>query len=216
MNIRVLVYEDNQHQRNALAALIGGTPGFELAGTFGDCYHVEAEVLSLRPDVVLMDIDFKGASVNGIQAVARLKRVYPKAEVLMLTVFGEEEGEESKIFDAICAGATGYLLKKTPPATILESIREIYEGGAPMSPLTARKTLQLFPKKSAQQEVDLSMLTKREMEVLSLLSEGYSYKMVAEELGLSNSTVPSFIKRIYAKLHVHSVAEAIAKAFLGK
>jgi DNA-binding NarL/FixJ family response regulator len=216
MNIRVLIYEDNQHQRNALSALVGGTSGYDLVGSFADCYHVESEVRSLQPDVVLMDIDFKGCTVNGIEGVARLKKAYPKAEVLMLTVFGEEEGEESKIFDAICAGATGYLLKKTPPAKLLESIQEVFEGGAPMSPLIARKALQMFPKEAAQREVDLSLLTKREMEVLELLSEGNSYKMIAEEMGISNGTVPSFIKRIYAKLHVHSAAEAIAKAFLGK
>jgi DNA-binding NarL/FixJ family response regulator len=216
MNIRVVIYEDNSHQRNALAALLGGTEGYELVGSFADCYHVESEILSLRPDVVLMDIDFKGSTITGIQAVDRIKKVYPKTEVLMLTVFGEEEGEEENIFSAICAGATGYLLKKTSPAKILEAIKEVFEGGAPMSPLIARKTLTMFPKKATVREIDLSLLTAREMEVLNLLSEGNSYKMIAKEMGISINTVPTFIKRIYAKLHVHSAAEAIAKAFLNK
>lgn len=218
MNIRVAIYEDNPNQRSALASLIGGTIGFELVGSFADCHQIEKQMTSLQPHVVLMDIDFKGSSVDGIEGVSRLKKIIPKVEVLMLTVFGEEEGQEDKIFGAICAGATGYLLKKTPPTRILEAVKEIFEGGAPMTPLIARKALKMFPAKTItkQEEVNLSMLTTREKEVLQLLSEGNSYKMIADQMNISINTVATFTKHVYEKLHVHSASEAIAKAFLKK
>lgn len=210
MPIRTLLYEDNTDLRGALAALIGGTEGYELTGSFDNCMGVVAQVAALHPDVVLMDIDMPGMS--GIEGVARLKEAHPKVEALMLTVFDDDD----RVFQAVCAGASGYLLKKTPPARILEAIREVTEGGAPMSPVIARKVLQLFSGKPAERDADLDKLTTREMEVLKTLSRGFSYKMVAAELSISIETVRTYVKRIYEKLQVHSVSEAIAKAFLKK
>lgn len=212
MPIRTIIYEDNASLRGALAALIGGTEGFELCGAFESCDRVVEDAGALHPDVVLMDIDLLG-TMNGIEGVARLKNAFPHIEALMLTIFDDDE----RVMNAILAGANGYLLKKTPPAKILEAIKETLEGGAPMSPPIARRALQLFSvtqKKPHQLELDT--LTEREMAVLRTLAKGFSYKMVAAELQISIETVRSHVKRVYEKLHVHSVSEAIAKAFLKK
>lgn len=206
--MKVIIYEDNNDLRGALAALIGGTDGYELTGAFDNCVNVVSQVAVLKPDVVLMDIDMPGMS--GIEGVMHLKKAHPQVEALMLTVFDDDE----RVFQAVCAGANGYLLKKTPPARILEALREVTEGGAPMSPIIARKVLQLFPRKPAEKDEDLDKLTLREMEVLKTLARGFSHKMVATELKISTETVRTYVKRIYEKLHVHSVTEAIAKAFL--
>lgn len=208
MPLRIVIYEDNAALRGALAALIGGTEGYELCGAFENCLGVVEQVAALRPEAVLMDIDMPGMS--GIEGALRLKKAHPQVEVLMLTVFDDDE----RVFEAVCAGASGYLLKKTPPARILEALREVCEGGAPMSPVIARKVLQLFPGKPAARDADLDKLTERELEVLKTLARGFSYKMVAAELGISVETVRTYGKRIYEKLQVHSVSEAVAKAFL--
>lgn len=208
MPIRTLIYEDNTDMRGALAALIGGTEGFELSGAFDNCLGIVEQAAALRPDVVLMDIDMPGMS--GIEGVARLKKAHPQVEALMLTVFDDD----NRVFEAVCAGASGYLLKKTAPARILDAIKEVTEGGAPMSPVIARKVLQLFPGKPAERDADLDKLTARELEVVKALSRGFSYKMVAAELNISIETVRTYVKRIYEKLQVHSVSEAISKVFL--
>ncbi|MBL7783259.1 MAG: response regulator transcription factor [Saprospiraceae bacterium] len=208
MPIRTIIYEDNTDLRGALAALIGGTEGFELSGAFDNCLGIVDQVTALHPDVVLMDIDMPGMS--GIEGVVRMKKVHPQVEALMLTVFDDD----NRVFEAVCAGASGYLLKKTAPARILEALREVTEGGAPMSPVIARKVLQLFPGKPAERDADLDKLTAREMEVLKTLSRGFSYKMVAAEMNISIETVRTYVKRIYEKLQVHSVSEAISKVFL--
>lgn len=209
MPIRVAIYEDNSALREALEILIKGMTAFQLVGSHGDCLHLEQHLKVQLPDVVLMDIDLPGRS--GIEGAYLVKKIAPTIEVLMLTVFDEDE----KVFQAVCAGASGYLLKKAPPSKILDAIEEVYNGGAPMSPVIARKVLQLFPKTPAT-NTELDKLTLREKEVLVSLSKGNSYKMVAAELDISIDTVRTFIKRIYEKLHVHSVAEAIHKAFLKK
>ena len=209
MPIKVSIYEDNTALREALEVLIGGMDTFQLVGAYGDCTQIEAQLLGTSPDVILMDIDLPGRS--GIEGAHLVKKMAPATEVLMLTVFDEDD----KIFRAICAGASGYLLKKVPPIKILEAIEEVYNGGAPMTPIIARKVLQLFPKAPAS-NVELDKLTAREQEVLQSLAKGNSYKMVAAELEISIDTVRTYIKRIYEKLHVHSVAEAINKAFLKK
>lgn len=206
--MKVLIYEDNLDLRNALAALIAGTDGYELRGAFENCTNVVNEVAVLTPDVVVMDIDLPGMS--GIEGVMHLKKAHPKVEALMLTVFDDDE----RVFQAVCAGASGYLLKKTPPTRILEALRELVEGGAPMSPIIARKVLQLFPGKPTDKDADLDSLTLREMQVLKTLARGFSHKMVAAELKISIETVRTYVKRIYEKLQVHSITEAIAKAFL--
>lgn len=210
MAIRTIIYEDNSSLRGALSALIGGTEGFELCGAFESCDRVVEDAKALSPDVVLMDIELVG-EMNGIDGVAQLKSAFPHIEALMLTIFDEDD----RIMSAILAGANGYLLKNTPPARILESIRETVSGGAPMSPTIARRALQIFTnskKNPHQSEIDT--LTDREMEVLQTLSKGFSYKMVANELQISIETVRTHVKHVYEKLHVHSVSEAIAKAYL--
>lgn len=209
MPIKVTLYEDNNALREALEILIKGVDNYSLLGAYGDCLHIETDLRQEQPDVILMDIDLPGRS--GIEGAHLAKKISPASEVLMLTVFDDDD----KIFKAICAGASGYLLKKTPPSKILDAIEEVYNGGAPMTPVIARKVLQLFPKTSAA-NIELDKLTSREQEVLQSLAKGNSYKMVAAELEISIDTVRTYIKRIYEKLHVHSVAEAINKAFLKK
>ncbi len=207
MPIRIAIYEDNAALRDSLSVLLSGIEQFALVGAFGDCQNIEKEVPQLDPDVILMDIDMPGRS--GIEGTFLAKKANPATEVLMLTVFDDND----KVFQAICAGASGYLLKKTPPSKILEAIEDIYNGGAPMTPSIARKVLELFPRSPAV-NTELDKLSPREQQVLQSLAKGNSYKMVADELAISIETVRTHIKRIYEKLHVHSVAEAIAKAFL--
>ncbi|OIN57283.1 response regulator [Arsenicibacter rosenii] len=202
--IRILIFEDNEPLREALSTLITDTEDFTLAGAYGDCLRTNDQVFRLRPDVVLMDIELPGR--DGIQAVGSLHREFPGVEVLMLTVFDDDD----RVFRALCAGASGYLLKLTSPEGIIQAIRDVYAGGAPMSPSIARKVIATFPSR-AQHATELDQLTAREGQVLHYLAQGMSYKLVAAELGISIETVRTHIKRIYEKLHVHSVTEALAK-----
>ncbi len=207
MPIRLAIYEDNNQLRAALEALFSGIPSIKLIGAYPNCLEIESNFKCQDIDVVLMDIDLPERS--GIEGTYLVKKISPNTEILMLTVFEDNDG----IFKALCAGATGYLLKKEPPQKIVEAIEEVYNGGAPMSSSIARKMLQLFPKQPTQ-NAELNKLTARELQVIQSLSQGNSYKMVAAELNIGIETVRSHIKRIYEKLHVHSVAEALAKAFL--
>ncbi|MCC2547550.1 response regulator transcription factor [Hymenobacter sp. BT175] len=205
---RVLIYEDNADLRASLSQLLSGSPGLELAGALSNCTQAEADVARLNPDVVLMDIDMPG--MTGIEGLRRIKGATPKVNVVMLTVFDEND----RVFEAICAGADGYLLKKTPPAKLLDAIGEVRAGGAPMTPAIARQVLRLFPKAPPKPVVEESHanLSAREQEILGLLVEGYSYKMIAADRNISIDTVRSHIKKIYEKLHVRSMTEAVSKA----
>lgn len=203
MSIRVLLFEDNYTLREALSFMIDSTDGFELVGAFGDCLKAVEQVEALQPNVVLMDIDLPG--LNGIQALINIKQKKLNVEVLMLTVFDDDH-----VFEAIKAGATGYLLKKTPPTQLLDAIKQVYDGGAPMSPSIARKVM-LSMHKQPQNNNDFERLSAREQQILQLLSEGLSFKMVADRCGISLETVRTHSKRIYEKLHVNSVTEAISK-----
>ena len=203
MPIRVLLFEDNYTLREALSFMIDSTDGFELVGAFGDCLKAVEQVEALQPNVVLMDIDLPG--LNGIQALINIKQKKLNVEVLMLTVFDDDH-----VFEAIKAGATGYLLKKTPPTQLLDAIKQVYDGGAPMSPSIARKVM-LSMHKQPQNNNDFERLSAREQQILQLLSEGLSFKMVADRCGISLETVRTHSKRIYEKLHVNSVTEAISK-----
>jgi DNA-binding NarL/FixJ family response regulator len=205
---RVLVYEDNVDLRTSLSQLLSGALGLELVGALGNCIQAQADIERLRPHVVLMDIDMPGCS--GIEGLRCIKVVAPDINVVMLTVFEEND----RVFDAICAGADGYLLKKTSPTRLIEAIMEVRAGGAPMTPAIARQVLQLFPKKLPQRPVEDShaSLSAREQEILGLLVEGYSYKMIAADRSISIDTVRSHIKKIYEKLHVRSMTEAVSKA----
>ncbi len=205
-SIRVLIYEDNKDLSDSLAALLRGTEGFKLTGAFPDCSNVLQQLETLNPDVILMDIDMP--NVNGIEGLKLIHANAPGTLVLMLTVFEDEKN----IFEAILYGASGYLLKRTPPAKILDSITELYNGGAPMTPLVAKKVIELFKDKK-QSPVNHFELSDGERKVLKLLAEGNSVKLIADELFLSADAIKSRIKKIYEKLHVHNMGEAIAKAF---
>ena len=203
MDIKTIIYEDNDTLRDALSFLIEGTDGFDLVGAFGHCIDAVEQVKKLDPDVILMDIDLPG--VNGIEAVKLIKKRFSHVDILMLTVFDDDE----RVFDSIKAGATGYLLKKTPPARILDAIKEVFEGGAPMSPSIARRVMQNLHNRP-NHIAEISQLSNRELQILHLLTEGKSYKMAADVCQITIETVRTHIKRIYEKLQVHSVTEAVA------
>jgi len=203
--IEILIYEDNDDMREGLAQLIQRTPEFKLSGAFADCMSAEAQIKKLLPDVILMDIDMPG--INGIQAVKIIRHFDVDVQILMLTVFDTNE----KIFDALCAGASGYLLKKASPFKIIEAIKDVSSGGSPMTPEIAKKVLAHFSKQPLKNE-SIYNLTQREKDILFCLTQGYSYKMIAAQLQLSIDTVRFYIKQIYLKLQVNSAPEAIAKA----
>ena len=203
--IFVAIVEDVDDIRNGLALLVDGTEGFRCVGKYGSCEDALEGIADDAPDVVLMDIGLPGMS--GISGVRALKHRYPELEILMLTVHDDEE----RIFEAICAGAHGYILKKTPPSVILESVREVYEGGAPMSPGISRKVLEIFRSSRGKSAEDFS-LTEREVEILHHLVQGNGYKAIAAKLHITTHTVNFHVKNIYRKLHVHSKSEAVASA----
>ena len=199
MVIKVFVYDDNESRRDSLKALVELTPEIEFAGTAGDCSTLENDMTQINPDVVLMDINMP--NVDGLQGLKLIRKHFPHIKVLMQTVFDDTE----KVFECIRNGACGYILKKDSAQRILQAIHEVYEGGAVMNPSIALKVLDYFlPQKKE------NPLTAREKEVLDLLAQGLSYKMVADKLFISFNTVNSHIKHIYEKLHVSSVGEAIA------
>jgi DNA-binding NarL/FixJ family response regulator len=210
MAVRVTIFDDNQRLLDSLDALIGGSPGFQIAGIFSDCSDIQSKIEKSQPDVILMDIEMPG--INGIEAVKLVKRYFPRINVLMQTAFENDE----LVFEAICAGAQGYILKNTPPARILECIVEVYQGGSPMSPSVARKVLGFLQRPDKKTEELKSTtnynLSPREKEVLGSLVNGMSYKMIADQHGISYETVRSHMKNIYEKLHVASMTEAVAKA----
>lgn len=205
-NIRVVIFEDNTNLRKGLASLINGSQGFECTGAYGNCDALIKNITESKPDVVLMDIELPG--MNGIEALKMLKRQFPEIKVLMETIFEDDE----KVFDSICNGAEGYILKNTPPVKILESIKEIYEGGAPMTPSIASKVLAMFKNEKSVKKLESFDLTERELEILNLLVKGMSYKMIASKCFIGIETVNSHIKNIYKKLQVNSKSEAVAKA----
>jgi DNA-binding NarL/FixJ family response regulator len=208
MKIRVSVFDDNKKVRDALGMIVKGTDGFEWCGSYSDCSNLIKDYTKAMPDVVLMDIQMPG--ISGIDAVKELKLKFPDVKILMLTNFDDDD----KVFSSICFGASGYLLKNTPPTKILDAVREVYEGGAPMTPVIAQKVLNMFrsqPPAQAVPEKDYH-LSPREKEVLECLVKGMSLKMVGEALFISYDTVRTHIKHIYEKLHVVSMTEAVAKA----
>jgi DNA-binding NarL/FixJ family response regulator len=204
--IRVALVEDQTPTREGLASLIGGSPGFEISGQYGSMEEALPALERMRPDVLLADIGLPGMS--GIEGVRRLHRQFPELPILMLTVHGDDDS----IFAAVCAGACGYLLKETEPGRLLDSIRELHAGGAPMSPEIARKVVMAFRQYPPTRQPDLE-LSPRQMRILQLLAEGHSYKSCAEALGVSVDTVRFHVRRIYDRLHVHSRSEAVWKAF---
>jgi DNA-binding NarL/FixJ family response regulator len=205
LDIRVSVFEDNKALRDGLQYLISAKKGFVVAGIYPDCNNVVADLAQNVPDVVLMDIDMPG--INGIEATALIKSRFPAVNVLILTAFDDDD----KVFAALQSGATGYLLKKTTSAKILEAVKEIHEGGAPMNAGIARKVLEFFSEKKNVTKNDYD-LSPREKDVLGRLVKGDSYKMIADACAIKMGTVQRHITSIYKKLHVNSKSEAVAKA----
>ena len=209
--INVAIVEDNHTIRQGLAALINGTTGFKCIGDYVDCESFLAELEKIEPNVVLMDIALPG--MNGIEGVRIATENKPELNVLMLTIYEES----NKVFDALCAGACGYLVKKTPPSRLLEAIKEVNDGGSPMSSRIAREVINAFKEGAATVQDESSFnLSSREKEVLNSLADGNNYKEIAEELFISVDTVRHHIRNIYKKLHVHSRSEAVAKAIRKK
>jgi DNA-binding NarL/FixJ family response regulator len=203
--IRVAIVEDDRAVREGLGMIIGATPGYECTGQFYSAEDALRAMNGAPPDVLLLDIHLPG--MLGSEAVRLFREKYPSLQVLMLTIY---DGQD-KVFESICNGACGYLLKKTPPAKLLEAIREAHEGGAPMSPEIARKVITLFQQSSPPERLDGS-LTPQETRLLKLLSEGYSYQNAAGQMNISINTVRNYIRSIYEKLHVNTKSEAVSKA----
>lgn len=205
--VKVVVVDDNSTIRNGLKLLIDSTDGYNCPAVFENCEDMLLQIEKIKPDVLLMDIDLPGMS--GIEGIKKVKVILPETIILVLTIYDENE----VIFDALCAGASGYLVKKTPPSRLLEAIQEAYEGGAPMSAHIARKVVAFFQHKKVATTSDSNiLLTPREKEVLSGLVEGNSYKAIASSLFISVETVRFHFRNIYKKLHVHSQSEAVSKA----
>lgn len=210
MEIRVAIFEDNKLMRNGFEAICDGTSGITSSGVFPDCSDLDYKIRRSDPHVVLMDIEMPG--INGISATQHLVKQWPDIKILIQTVFEDDD----KIFAAICAGASGYILKSTSPARLVEAINEVYNGGSPMSPYIASRVLKLFqqfaPPVPSDDEKEKYSLSHREKEVLSLMVEGYSFHVIAEKSFISYETVRTHVKRIYKKLHVASASEAVVKA----
>ncbi|MEP6793742.1 MAG: response regulator transcription factor [Saprospiraceae bacterium] len=203
MPTRIVIFEDNDRLRESLAVLLQHSEAYTVVGHFNNCNQATEIIHMHQPDVVLMDIDMPGKT--GIEGVSLVKEARPETAVIMYTVFEDNE----KLFQCLCAGANGYLLKKTSPQKLFDAIQEVIEGGAPMSPQIARKVLGTFHTKSSKISYDLS---PRETEVLQHLIKGYGTKQIASELFISFDTVRSHLKSIYQKLHVNCGKEAIVKA----
>ncbi len=210
MEIKVVIFEDNQLLRESLFQLINGTEGYSCTGTFPNCNDIIYNIKKTEPQVVLMDIQMPGKT--GIEGVKMIKENFPEIKVIMQTVVEDEE----KIFASICNGASGYLLKNTTPSRLLEAIKEVNEGGAPMTPAIAQKVIEKFRKQSPSSSDEMNSLTDREKEILECLVEGMSYKMIAANCEIAIDTVRFHIRNIYEKLHVNSKSEAVVKAIRGK
>lgn len=203
--IKAAVIEDQREIREGLRALIDGTPGYGCTGAFRSMEEALERVARETPQVILVDIGLPGMS--GIDGIPLLREHCPEARILVLTVYDDDD----RIFAALCAGASGYLLKKTPPARLLESLKEAVEGGGPMSPEVAGRVIGLFRDFRPLAHADHD-LTPHEVRLLKFLAEGHNYKTAAAELKVSVNTVSFHVKHIYEKLHVHSKSEAVAKA----
>ena len=203
VDVAVAIVEDDRGTREGLAALIAGTAGFRCAGTFGSVEEAMRGLESATADVLLLDIHLPG--MLGSDGVRLIRERFSRTQVLMLTVFAEEE----KIFESLCNGACGYLLKKTPPARLLEAIAEAQGGGSPMSPEIARKVVASFQRQKAPDRAE-QPLTPHETRILRLLAEGNSYQEVGDHLDISVNTVRNYIRQIYDKLHVHTKSQAVS------
>jgi RNA polymerase sigma factor (sigma-70 family) len=207
MPISVSIVEDNDKLRGTLAKVIGRAEGFRFASDYGSAEDALVGLPKVKPDVVLMDINLPG--MNGVECVRQLKVLLPATQIMMLTVYEDTEN----IFNALAAGASGYMLKRTPVKELIEAIHEVKRGGSPMTTHIARKVVLSFQKTSGQQQAanELSELSEREQQVLDLLAQGLIYKEIADKLEISYETVHTYIRRIYEKLQVRTRTEAVAK-----
>lgn len=204
MSIAVSIVEDDPGVRSSLVKLINSSPGYRCVSQHSNAENALDEIPKLKPDVALMDINLPG--INGVECVRKLKPMLPRTQVIMLTVYQNTDN----IFKALAAGATGYLLKQTPPAELLAAIRDVNAGGSPMSGHIARKIVQSF-QESGSLSQPAEALSPREAEVLDLLAKGFLYKEIADQMGISYATVHTHIRHVYEKLHVRSRTEAVAK-----
>jgi len=209
MPVNIIIFEDNSNLRESLVNLLALTGDYNVVASFPDCTTVIQQVKEWKPGVILMDIDMPG--INGIEAVKKIRTIDPAVQIIMLTVFDDN----THVFEAMYAGANGYLLKKYVSDKLIHSIREVLDGGAPMSPSIARMVISNMQKGIPIADNDYQ-LTNREKEILQLLSRGNSFKMIAADLCISLDTVRTHIKRIYDKLHVRSQIEAVSKAISEK
>ena len=203
--IRIAIVEDRPETREGLAVLVGGTEGYACVGAWGAMERALVEIRPPLPDLVLVDIGLPGMS--GVEGIRRLRETYPELVLVVLSVYEDDH----RVFEALCAGANGYLVKKTPPAKLLEGLQEAVGGGAPMSPEIARRVIALFRQVYGATSPDYG-LKPHETRLLKLMAEGHHYKTAAAELGVTPSTVSFHLQRIYRKLHVQSKSEAVAKA----
>jgi DNA-binding NarL/FixJ family response regulator len=208
MPIRVAIVDDDEGIRTSLAALIRRSPALRLAGDYPDAETALKEIPRRPPDVVLMDINLPG--INGVECVRQLKTAIPSIQFLMLTVYEDSDS----LFNSFKAGASGYLLKRTASARLLEAIRDVHAGGSPMTPQLARRVVQYFSK-PVEDNSSVSRLTPGEREFLDQLANGYAYKEIADRMKISIDTVRSYVRTVYEKLHVHSRTEAVVKYLRG-
>lgn len=205
MKYNIIIFEDNILMQQSLKELLDEDDNFYVSGTYDNAKDIVKIYEHQQPDLIISDIDMQ--EVNGLEGLEKLKRKYPDAKVMIFTVFEEND----KVLSAICLGANGYILKSSSSKKITESVKDVIEGGSPLTPIIASKILQHFPKRQSVQN-DMEMLSKKEKEVLDWMVKGYSYKMIAAELNKSVETIRTQVKHIYKKLNVQSNAEAILKA----
>jgi DNA-binding NarL/FixJ family response regulator len=208
MPVSISIVEDNDQLRGTLAKVIGRTEGFRCVSDYANAEDALANLPNVRPDVVLMDINLPG--MKGYDCVRRLKAAHPEIQFLMLTVYEDSDS----LFNSLRAGASGYLLKRTASARLLEAVRDVFAGGAPLSPQLARRVVQFFSKPAAL-DSGLARLTPAEREFLDQLAKGYAYKEIADRMTISIDTVRSYVRTVYEKLHVHSRTEAVVKYLQG-
>lgn len=204
--IRVVLFEDNKNFRESLTLYLAGCENISIIGVYPDARDAVSIVKKHKPDVILMDIEMPHKT--GLMALAEIKQVMPEAKVLIQTVFEDED----RIFQAICNGAAGYIVKTPEPDRYLQAIKEVYEGGSALSPSIAAKVMRLFQNQFVKSQSSFVDLTQREKDVLGCMVQGLSYKLIADTCGISYSTVNTHVKHIYEKLHVNSAPEAIIKA----
>jgi len=209
MQIKVAIVEDDEGIRSSLVTLIRRASAFRLTGDYADAETALKEIPRKVPDVILMDINLPG--INGVECVRQLKAALPAVQFLMLTVYEDSDS----LFNSLKAGASGYLLKRTATARLLEAIRDVYDGGSPMTPQLARRVVQFFSRPPTVEDASMARLTPGEREFLGQLANGYAYKEIADRMNISIDTVRSYVRTVYEKLHVHSRTEAVVKYLRG-